>query len=422
MSSQAILIIYLSFFAAEFIFENFLTFLNINSVVKHRGKVPEIFKEYIAPEKFELSTEYTLARSRFSLLTSAISAILLLFIVLSGALGIIDTWVKALSIPGYLHGIVYIFIISLVFKFISLPFSLYSQFVIEARFGFNRMTIPLFFLDLLKGVLVSAVIMLPLLAGLFWFMDRAGEYWWSLAFAFIVVFQLLITILYPLVIAPLFNKFTPLEDGPLKEKLENLAGKLSFKTKGIFVMDGSKRSKHSNAYFTGLGRSKRIVLFDTLVKLFTPDELSAVLAHEIGHAKRRHVVKGLVLSLALMCAGLFIVSLLLHVEPLFKAFGFSRPSNYGILVVLSFCSGPFTFFLTPLFTAWSRKHEYEADRFAVDATGGADGLKNALITLGKDNLSNLTPHPLYSFYHYSHPTLGERIKAIEKYAAVGTSS
>ncbi|MCF6335435.1 MAG: M48 family metalloprotease, partial [Spirochaetales bacterium] len=227
-------------------------------------------------------------------------------------------------------------------------------------------------------------------------------------------FQLLLSIIYPLIIAPLFNKFSPLEEGPLKDSLYKLADKLNFRTRGIYVMDGSRRSGHSNAYFTGIGKSKRIVLYDTLISSLSDDQIAAVLAHEIGHYKKHHLLKSLILSFMVTGAGFYIVSILMNYLPLFEAFGFSRVSYHGIFVILSFAAGPFTFFLTPLFTMWSRKHEYEADAFTARNTGYGNDLKEGLIIMTRENLSNLTPHPLYSFYHYSHPTVAERVKAIEK--------
>jgi len=233
-------------------------------------------------------------------------------------------------------------------------------------------------------------------------------------FGWFLLFQLVLSVIYPLLIAPIFNKFTALEDMDLKKSLNLLAEKLSFKTTGIFVMDGSRRSAHSNAYFTGVGKSKRIVLYDTLISILNPSQISGVLAHEIGHYKKHHLLKGLILSFVMITLGFYAVNLLMNYLPLFEAFGFTRVSYHGILVILGFASGPFTFFITPLFTMWSRKHEYEADAFAATNTEYGNDLKEGLIIMSKENLSNLTPHPLYSFYHYSHPTVAERIKAIDK--------
>ncbi len=414
MDPYTVLLIYLIFFACEFIFENGLTVLNIKHIRNRRQEIPEPFNDYIDEDHYKRSVDYSLTNERFSLFSAPLHAAFIIIVVLSGVLGTVNQLLLQLNLPDTIHGILYIFSISLLFTLFSLPFSLYNQFVIEERFGFNRMTLGLFFADLLKSLIISAVIAFPLLWGIFWLIDTAGIYWWIWAFFFLALFQLFMTVLYPLVIAPLFNKFEPLEDGPLKEKLNALADKLSFRAKGIYVMDGSKRSSHSNAYFTGFGKVKRIVLFDTLLRTLTETQITAVLAHELGHEKLKHVIKHFIISMLVMGTGLFIVHLLLGFEPLFIAFGFEGSCKHCLLVILGFCSGPFTFFLKPLLTAWSRKHEYEADRFAVNTTGQVQDLKEALISLTKENLSNLNPHPWYSFYHYSHPTVGERISVLDK--------
>ncbi|MCP4161638.1 MAG: M48 family metallopeptidase, partial [Deltaproteobacteria bacterium] len=222
-----------------------------------------------------------------------------------------------------------------------------------------------------------------------------------------------IALLYPLIIAPLFNKFTELEDGPLKVRLTKLAEKTSFKAKGIFVMDGSKRSSHSNAYFTGFGKARRIVLYDTLINTLSDEEIEGVLAHEIGHFKKKHIIHTLAMSLLIAVLFFFILSVLIDYIPLYNAFGFKESSYPAILIILSFCMGPFSFFLTPVFNSKSRKNEYAADKYAAETTGNPEPLINALINLGKENLSNLTPHRLFSFFNYGHPVLSERIKALK---------
>jgi STE24 endopeptidase len=370
-------------------------------------------------QTYARSVDYTLTRGRFALVSGLVSSAIVVAVVLGGGLGALDRLVAGWRLPGGLPGLAYFFGISIFFALVSLPASLYAQFVIEQRFGFNKMTLRLFFADMAKDLGVSMVLLTPVLLALFWFVERTGRWWWILGFAGVSLFQLVVTVIYPTLIAPLFNKFAPLEQGSLKARIHALAETLGFATKGIFVMDGSKRSRHSNAYFTGLGKAKRVVLFDTLVQSLPEDGLVAVLAHEIGHEKKHHITQRLAFSMVMLLAGFWILSLLLGYEPFYRAFGFERTSTYALLVIMSFCAGPFTFFLAPLFAAWSRRHEYEADRFAVDATGGAAGLKAALIGLGRDNLSNLTPHPLYSFYHYSHPTLAERVAAMEEHEARG---
>lgn len=415
MNAADIRLVYLILFFLELGWGIFLTVLNIRWIRKNGERIPEAFEGYVEEGAYKRAALYNLERGRFSIVSDIFSSLAVPALVFSGGLGFLDALCRGLGLHPYVAGLVFIFAVSLVFYFLALPFSLYSSFVIEERYGFNTMRPVLFVKDAVKGLVLSALVFAPLLLVLFWFMDTAGDLWWIIAFVFTVIFQIFISLLYPSVIAPLFNKFTPLEDGALKEAVSALAERLSFGVKGIFVMDGSRRSHHSNAYFTGLGRLKRIVLFDTLLSSLSSGEILAVLAHEIGHEKKRHLYKRLAGSVLMLFGAFFIVNLLYRWEPLFAAFGFSALSYQAVLVILSFCSGPFTFFLTPFFTSLSRRHEYEADRYAASAGLGRE-LESALVRLGKDNLTNLTPHPLYSFYHYSHPALAERIAAIRRAA------
>jgi len=417
MSARAILGLYLAFFVLELAWDVFLTLLNLRYARRHAGAVPAAFAGAVDAGTHARSVSYTLARGKLGLFAGAVSSAALIAAVLTGFLGVVDAGMRLLPVHRYLQGILFIACLSLLSWLIGLPFSLASTFSIEAGFGFNRVTPRLFVVDTLKSFAISAAIGVPVLLGLFWFMDAAGGLWWVWAFAALSAFQIVMSILYPVVIAPLFNTFTPLPEGPLREAILSLAARLGFRAKGVFVMDGSRRSRHSNAYFTGLGRAKRIVLFDTLVGSAGQEEILSVLAHEIGHARRHHLRKGLAVSLALSLAGFWIAGLLLHWPPLFQAFGFREASPHALLVLLAFCAGPFTFFITPLFSMWSRRHEYEADRFAVEATESAAGMRSALLRLSRENLSNLLPHPLYSFFHYSHPTLAERIAALEAHEA-----
>ncbi|HEX6173757.1 MAG TPA: M48 family metallopeptidase, partial [Candidatus Binatia bacterium] len=261
-------------------------------------------------------------------------------------------------------------------------------------------------------VVLSILIGGPFLYVVLWLM-QAGEYWWLWAFLFITIFQLLMIIIFPTFIAPWFNKFEPLASGELRDRILALANQIGFKASGIFLMDGSKRSAHSNAYFTGIGKAKRIVLFDTLVEQMTIDQGVAVLAHEMGHYKMKHMRRMMIVQGVFLFFGLYILSRVVAYEPLFTAFGL-QPSNHAALVLFSLLSGPFTFYLGPLMNLLSRKHEYEADRFAVITLGSGKPMEEALINLTVRNLSNLTPHPWYSAYHYSHPTPTERIGAIRQ--------
>ena len=413
MTPRGILALFLVFFALEYAWETFLSVLNLRHARKNSLRVPSAFIGAVNEETYARSVSYTLARGRFGILAGTVSSAVLLAIVLTGFLGTIDGFARSIPAHLYFQGVLFVALVAVVFWLLGLPFSLYATFSLEARFGFNRTTPRLYALDTVKGLALSALIGVPLLLGLFWFMDRTGGFWWIFAFAAMAAFQLVMNVLSPLLIAPLFNKFSPLPEGPLRESIRALAQKLGFRTRGVFMMDGSRRSRHSNAYFTGLGAVKRIVLYDTLVSAAGEEEIVSVLAHEIGHEKRNHVKKGIAISLALSLLGFWIVSLLLPWLPLYQAFGFAAQGYHSILVLLAFCSGPFTFFLQPLWSLWSRRHEYEADRFAVEGVGSAAGMKAALLRLSRDNLSNLAPHPLYSFFHYSHPTTAERIAALE---------
>jgi STE24 endopeptidase len=413
MTAQGILILYLVFFGMRCLWETVLSFLNRGYVKARSADPPAWVSEIMDRETYSRSVNYTLTKSWLSLISSKAGSFFLLLIILTGALGLLDDAIGRIGLGAYTHGVLYYFAASMVLGLLALPFTLYGQFVIEERFGFNRMTWKLFLLDGVKGIVLAVILLTPLLYGLFFFMDRTGAYWWIYAFAAFTVFQLVITLLYPSVIAPLFNRFVPLEEGPLRDKINDLADKLEFRAQGIYVMDGSKRTKHSNAYFVGLGRTKRIVLFDTLIEQMEDEEILSVLAHEIAHERKKHTLKRLSVMILVSLLGFWILNLLLPYQPFYEAFGFQRPSYHAVLVLVSFCAGPFTFFLQPLVALWSRKHEYQADRFSIDAMGSPRGLRGALSRLSRNSLVNLTPHPLYSFAYYSHPTLSERIKAME---------
>jgi STE24 endopeptidase len=411
--AKTILILFFIFFGLNFVIETLLELLNKKSVKQHRKSPPGFISRRIKPEDYTKAADYTVTKTNIRLISSAFTAAVLAAVILTGLFGRLEIILGRLMDPGYLFALLYLFIIGAAGWLISVPFSLYSQFVIEERYGFNTMTPKIWITDTLKSFVLSALIGVPLILVLRWFLRETGEWWWILAFGFYTVLQLFILYIYPVAIAPLFNKFRPLEDGELKEQLENLAAKLDFEVKGISVMDGSKRSKHSNAYFTGFGKNRRIVLYDTLVERLSPGELAGVLAHEIGHRKKHHITRRMILSLTVILGTFFLIHLLKDYQPLYTAFGFSGPSFYGILLVIGICSGPFTLVTNPLMNAWSRKHEYESDTFAAEHTSPGQ-LKEALFKLAKDNLTNPVPHPLYSFYHYSHPAVGERVAHLEQ--------
>ncbi|RMG42193.1 MAG: M48 family peptidase [Candidatus Dadabacteria bacterium] len=412
MQPEHILIIYFCLFALALSADLGLELLNISHVNRNRDNLPAVLEGSIDPDTFKRSTDYTLDKARVGVLATIYDAVWLLLVVCNGWFGKLDSLLAGFVSGTYWRGYFYILILSFLVTLVNIPFDLYSTFRVEEKYGFNRMTLRLWLSDFAKGQLLSAALLLPLLFGLFWFMDKSGSSWWLYAFGFVALYQILLMYLYPVVIMPVFNRFTPLEDGELKEQIEEVAERADFKTSGVFLMDGSRRSAHGNAFFTGLGSNKRIVLFDTLIKQLGTKEILAVLAHEIGHEKMHHIKKGMLISLGGMLAGFFVLAQLLNYQPLYQAFGFEGPAYHAALVIFALIFSPVMFFIGPFFNLISRKFEYQADSFAVKLTGDYRPLADALIELSKKNLSNLNPHPLYSFVHYSHPTLVERIEAM----------
>jgi STE24 endopeptidase len=413
-----ILGLFLIFFAVEFTAEFALNELNLRHVRQHwTGRIiPDPFLGKISSEEYDRSVRYTLAKGAFQRWSQVYGSIVVLVVLFAGPLPYLERLSAHLAqsfIPGtYSQGILFCLFVGVLLSIANLPVALYATFGLEARFGFNKITPRLYVTDKLKALLLGVVIGVPFLLVVLWLMAAAGRVWWLWAFVFVAVFELLMIVVYPTVIAPWFNKFEPLPEGEFRRRIMALAGQIGFKTSGIYLMDGSKRSAHSNAYFTGLWGAKRIVLFDTLVEQMNVDQGLAVLAHEMGHYKMKHIRRMLLVQMGFLFAGLYVLSRLIGYEPLFSAFGLSGPSNAGALVLFSLLAGPFTFYLAPLMNALSRKHEYEADRFAVKTLSDAKPMEEALINLTVKNLSNLTPHPWYSAYHYSHPTPIERISAI----------
>ena len=413
---------FLALFIAKWVVETGLLSLNLAHTAAARGHVPPALAGRIDPAKAGRSTDYTLERGRLGLIESALGAALVLVVLFSGFLPWLEQGLAGLRVMDWpLAGIhlsaVFLIVLALLSGILGLPFTLYRTFVIEERFGFNRQTWRTWLVDRLKGMALGAVLGLPFLYGVLAFMAFTGSTWWLWVFAFITGTQLLLVVIYPTLIAPLFNKFTPLEDGELKSRLEALADDAGFRTKGLSVMDASRRTGHSNAFFTGLGRAKRIVLFDTLVEKMSPDEILAVLAHEIGHFRAHHVKKRLAIGVVVTLLTLYVLSLLIQWPPLFHAFGFAAPSHHAALILLMLCGGAFTFYLAPLSAWYSRRHEYQADAYSVRIAGLPEALVDALVGLSDQNLANLNPHRWYSAFYYSHPTLSERVAAINRLVA-----
>jgi STE24 endopeptidase len=385
-------------------------------VAAHRDRVPAEFSAVIPLASHQKAADYTVARTRVGMLETLVGAAVLLAFTLGGGLQALWDAAARGAEPGtILHGLVFIVGVTLISGAIDLPFTLYRTFVIEARFGFNRMTLRLFVQDMVKQALVGAALGIPLLAAVLWLMERMGERWWLYVWLTWVGFNLLVLVLYPTVIAPLFNRFMPLQDESLRGRIEALLAKCGFRAKGLFVMDGSKRSSHGNAYFTGLGAAKRIVFFDTLLSRLAPGEVEAVLAHELGHFRRRHVVKRIVWLFVASLAFLAVLGYLVGQPWFYTALGVQSTGTAMALALFFLVVPVFTFLLHPLGSLYSRRHEYEADAYAAEHSSAAD-LIAALVKLYQDNAATLTPDPLHSAFYDSHPPASLRVARLQALA------
>ncbi len=400
--------------------ELWLSWLNQRHVQAHAKEVPPAFRGIIDEATYRRSADYTLAKGRFENVVAIFDAVVPIAVLFSGLLpwafrrfsagGGRSTWAMA----GFLFGS------GVALSILGLPFDWYAQFRLEERFGFNTITMKTWALDRVKGFLLALLLGYPLLVLVLKLIEWTGANWWLCAAAVVIAFQLLLLLIAPAVIMPLFNKFTPLPQGTLRERLFALAQRADFPARNIEVMDGSKRSRHSNAFFTGFGRFRKIVLFDTLVAQLTESELESVLAHEIGHYKKRHVLKLLAVSIAGVFAAFAMIAWLARQEWFYRAFGFEHHAGFAAanvapaMLLFGLLAGTITFWLSPFTHIWSRKFEYEADEFARTIMGEALSLIQALRKLSEKNLSNLTPHPLYSGFYYSHPTLLERERALSQ--------
>jgi STE24 endopeptidase len=395
----------------------------IRYVAQHRNAVPAAFAQNITLAAHQKAADYTLTKSRFGLLELAFGTAVLVAWTLLGGLDLLNTWLLGVignAYAGLVQQLALFVSFAVIGGIIELPFTLYQTFVIEERFGFNKMTFKLWLIDGIKSSLLGALIGLPLAALILWLMGAAGNLWWLWTWCVWMGFNLLLLVLYPTVIAPIFNKFKPLEDEALKARVTALMQRCGFAAKGLFVMDGSKRSGHANAYFTGFGASKRVVFYDTLLAKLSPAEVDAVLAHELGHFKHKHVIKRIVAMFAMSLAGFALLGWLstqlwfytgLGVMPnsaLASSLVGGVPNNALALLLLMLAMPAFTFFISPLFAQLSRKHEFEADAYAVKQTAG-DDLASALLKLYEDNASTLTPDPMFVKFYYSHPPASERL-------------
>ncbi len=387
-----------------------LAYRQTRFVAAHRLEVPPAFADRIALAAHQKAADYTVARTRFGVIETGVEALLLLALTLGGGLAALVGWTASLGLGWLGTDLALLAAVALIAGVVGLPFSYVNTFGIEAKFGFNRTTRALWIADIAKGVAVAAVLGLPLAALVLWLMRTSGSYWWLWAWLAWIAFQFLVLALYPTVIAPLFNKFSPLPEGPARSTIEALLARCGFANKGLFVMDGSRRSSHGNAFFTGFGRAKRIVFFDTLLNRLAPEEIEAVLAHELGHFRLHHVLKRMAWSAALALFFLALLAMLASAPWFYEGLGVpASPGRPGVALILFFLALPvFTFMLGPLSSLYSRRHEFEADAFAA-RNASAAALVHALVKLYEDNASTLTPDPIYSAVYDSHPPAALRI-------------
>ncbi|HEX7116187.1 MAG TPA: M48 family metallopeptidase [Steroidobacter sp.] len=395
---------------------SWLTQRQVAAVRRHRNQVPEAFKDQIDLASHQKAADYTVARARISRWDTLLDAAITVVLTLGGGIQLIDQAWRAAGLGPLWHGTAVVLSTLLAVSAVSLPLSIWRTFGVEARFGFNRMTPGLYMLDLVKSLILALLLGGPLIFVVLLLMERAGSLWWLYAWIVWVAFSITMTWAWPTLIAPLFNKFTPLTDEALKERTEKLLERCGFSSKGIFVMDGSRRSVHGNAYFTGVGRSKRIVFFDTLLERLQASEVEAVLAHELGHFRLHHIRWRLVLSLVVALGGFALLGALARWPEFYSAFNVTTPSPHTALLLFMFVLPAFTFFLTPLGAWWSRKHEFEADEFA-SRFADAGELAEALVKLYRDNASTLTPDELHSAFYDSHPPALVRISRLKQLAA-----
>lgn len=405
-------ILFLSMLTISTVMRFWLSYRQVKHIGDRRATVPESFEDKITLEEHQKAADYTTAKTRFGRLPLGYEVILLLIWTLGGGLELLDQTARGFELDIIWTGILVMLAYMFIAAALDLPFSIYSTFVIEEKFGFNRTTARTFVIDIVKGIALSLIIGIPLLYIVFWLMEQMGDNWWIYVWLVITGFSLLMMWVYPIWIAPLFNKFEPLEEGETLERIQGLLSRCGFSSNGVFVIDGSKRSSHGNAYFSGFGRNKRIVFFDTLLKMLDDDELEAVLAHELGHFKKKHIIKGMLISFGTTLAGLAILAWLMRNDWFYHSLGVSQASTYMALLLFTLVIPAFTFAFQPLFSMFSRKNEFEADAFAAEQTD-ASFLIKALVGLYKENSNTLTPDPLYSAFYDSHPPASVRIAHLQ---------
>jgi STE24 endopeptidase len=414
VTASAFTTVFLAFLAASLALQLWLARRHALHVAAHRDAVPPAFADRVQLPAHQKAADYTVARTRFGIVETLAETALVLALTVGGGLAVLVAGTGDLPIGALGRDLALIVAVAAISGIVGLPFSYAQTFVIEAKFGFNRMTRALWIADLAKGILVGAALGLPLAALVLWLMGGAGPLWWIWTWAVWIGFQFLILALYPTVIAPLFNKFSPLPSGSARDAIEGLLARCGFENRGLFVMDGSRRSSHGNAFFTGFGRAKRIVFFDTLLERLAPDEIEAVLAHELGHFRLKHVLKRMLWMAVFSLAFLALLAWLAASPWFYEGLGVpAAPERSGVALILFFLTLPaFTFVFAPLSSLYSRQHEFEADAFAAQHASAAS-LVRALVKLFEDNAATLTPDPYYSAFHDSHPPATVRVARLE---------
>ena len=404
--------IFIALISIKFLLETYLKIRNLKSIDNNKESVPDRFKDVVTEEEYKKSIFYNTDRIKFQIFTSLFGSVVLIIFTIGGLLNYLTQVVMDITQSNVLGAVLLGLLLIIVEEIISIPISIYSTFVIEERHGFNKTTKKTFVTDIFKGLLISGAISSILYATVIFIIISAGDLWWIYAFAAVFTLQAIIFFLYPVLIMPLFNKFEPLDDEEFKKPIEKLLEKVDFKSKGLFVMNASLRSTHGNAFFTGIGKNKRIVFFDTLLKTINPDEMEAILGHELGHYKLGHIRKTLISSLVFGFLGFYILNEIFKSDNFFLAHGLENLTVYSKFLMFYLVIGSYTFFTKPITSALSRKREFEADDFSFQFTDG-EHMISGLLKLTKDNASNLTPDPLYSSYYYSHPPIAERVASIE---------
>ena len=404
--------IFIALISIKFLLETYLKIRNLKSIDNNKESVPDRFKDVVTEEEYKKSIFYNTDRIKFQIFTSLFGSVVLIIFTIGGLLNYLTQVVMDITPSNVLGAVLLGLLLIIVEEIISIPISIYSTFVIEERHGFNKTTRKTFVTDIFKGLLISGAISSILYATVIFIIISAGDLWWIYAFAAVFTLQAIIFFLYPVLIMPLFNKFEPLDDEQFKKPIEKLLEKVDFKSKGLFVMNASLRSTHGNAFFTGFGKNKRIVFFDTLLKTINPDEMEAILGHELGHYKLGHIRKTLISSLVFGFLGFYILNEIFKSDNFFIAHGLENLTVYSKFLMFYLVIGSYTFFTKPITSALSRKREFEADDFSFQFTDG-EHMISGLLKLTKDNASNLTPDPLYSSYYYSHPPIAERVASIE---------